>query len=672
MAEDVEKFDGPAPAHSPSLHDLDERWTIPWALLEAPPPGGGAALTWHGREGAFSHAGYSIARPMLYSSDGMPAEQEASCIDTTLPVGDPDGDGVPRLPHWATYAGLTPGQRANYLQWLASGRRSPLRDINYAFLYFYGLERHALIDRGDPEDILRVLMGLLKHYDGNASFFSSASRLAAFLFATKGIEKLKPAWFDRLFVKRAVPLHPDSISVALTWLFERGKPLPATLAFEIARQDLRCPHGAAYRSDITAFEAAFTKAYTDRFGEGMMLQRAEQEQTWKYRPVNPSLQSWTCFGKLWSVTSADVAAEQAQFAPLVEIWRGCLPSGETAGSAWVTLIDKHINSEGRVQVPVRRLAGIAGVAVAEGDSATLESSEEMMRSAALAGFELLPNPGILLRPLKWKERVALVRRPEPPHPEGESYYRAGALLLALGAAMGEVDGVVDQVEVLHVSEIVNSLYHFNDYDKHRLGVLRKRLLRFPPRLASLTRRVRAVLSVEELVEVARFLAGVAGANFHVDEDELRALRRACRTFGIGRPVLEGLLSTLLGPPGPDGRHSVHEETLARYMCETKDFAIRLGVAMQEIEIAPAGAGERGVWYVRRSNDATVEAPALKSDPYRDALYALLLRPDWTEADLIVIGEQHGMFVPGAVRGSDDWVAEVGGGLGDRLVVGDLE
>jgi len=466
-----------------------------------------------------------------------------------------------------------------------------------------------------------------------------------------------------------VPLHADSVSVALTWLYERRRPLPPTLAFEIARQDLRCPHGAAYQDNPAAFEQCFAAAYTERFGEGIMLQRSEKRHTWKYRPVNPTLQSWEHFGKLWSVTSTNVAAEQSQFAPLVELWRDC--AGETAASPWVALVDTHINTEGRLLVPVRKLAELAGVPVTDKRKLDLAESLEITRAAAGAGFELLPNPRLLLRPYKWKERVALVRRPEPPQPEGEPWYLAGALLLALGAAMAEADGEVDHIEVLHVSEIVNSLYHFNDYDKHRLGVLRKRLLKFPPHLTSLTRRVRAILTEEELAEVGKFLAGVAGSNFHIASEEMLALRRAYRAFHIPTATLDTLLKDLVAEPGPDGKHTIHEATLARLMRETRDFAARLGLSMQEIAaVEGKEAGKRGVWYARKPAkpaEATPE-PARERDPYNDALYALLQRPDWTEAEFIALGEKHGVFVVGAVKGLDAWARECSDGDSVRMAL----
>ena len=52
--------------------------------------------------------------------------------------------------------------------------------------------------------------------------------------------------------------------------------------------------------------------------------------------------------------------EQAQFEPLVAIWRAC--AGESADSPWTALVDAHLSRDGRILVPVRKLAALAGQA----------------------------------------------------------------------------------------------------------------------------------------------------------------------------------------------------------------------------------------------------------------------------------------------------------------------
>jgi hypothetical protein len=55
------------------------------------------------------------------------------------------------LDYWPFYAEIPPVSRAAYLAWLAGGRSHPDVPVGYVFLFFYGLERLALVDAAkDP------------------------------------------------------------------------------------------------------------------------------------------------------------------------------------------------------------------------------------------------------------------------------------------------------------------------------------------------------------------------------------------------------------------------------------------------------------------------------------------------------------------------------------------
>lgn len=657
---DVSPVD-PSDALPLSQHDADERWTVPWANIEG--GGGSAELVWC--EETLEFHGFTIERAQLYTAEGRPRDPEPSCIDLSLAVAS--GVGAEPVALWSGYGSLLPAQRGRYLAWLASDKKGLLEDIQYAFLYVYGLERRTLIDKADPELALRVLMRLLKHYGHDPAFFSGVSRFAAFLIATKGIEKLKPAWFARLFTPGKVPLHHDSLAAALTWLHQRKKPLSAELAFEVARQDLRCGRDGAYRADPAAFRVRFEALYRERFGEGLRLTASDRPRTWKYRPINPSLQSWEHFSTLWSVSAPDVLGEAEQFLPLLEIWSAC--RGEAAPTDWERFIQSRVGAGGRILVAIGDVAEAAGLPVGPGTSLSLAESNALLRAAAEREFDLIPEPRILLRPYRRDDRVVLLRRPEATRVDGEVYYLAGALLLALGAAMAQADGEVDQLEALHVSEVVNSIIHFNEYDKQRLGVLRKRLLRRPPKLASLARRLRAVLRPEERQEAASFLISVAGANYTLGPEERRALARAWRALDMPEEALEARLSALVSGGGKEARGPVDRALLANIMRDSRDFAAHLGRAIHDMTpLEEAEAKRRGVWYVREGVEVE-RAPegAREAEPYRDALYALIKSPGWTEEAWIALAREHGVFAQGCLLDST-WWRDVAGE--ERLIVED--
>ena len=73
--------------------------------------------------------------------------QEPALINPNLKVSREEADvTVRRMPYWPRYSEVDPIARRAYLQWLSSGRRDPAADIGYVFLFFYGLERRALLD----------------------------------------------------------------------------------------------------------------------------------------------------------------------------------------------------------------------------------------------------------------------------------------------------------------------------------------------------------------------------------------------------------------------------------------------------------------------------------------------------------------------------------------------
>ncbi|RYF37979.1 MAG: Tellurite resistance protein TerB, partial [Cytophagaceae bacterium] len=104
--------------------------------------------------------------------------QEPSLINPKLRIAKNYVDLNERLmSYWPSFHSITPQARRGYLQWLAGGRSDPLADTGYVFLFFYGLERRALIDPiydskviNEVPLIVDEVRRLLSIYRGNGSF----------------------------------------------------------------------------------------------------------------------------------------------------------------------------------------------------------------------------------------------------------------------------------------------------------------------------------------------------------------------------------------------------------------------------------------------------------------------------------------------------------------------
>lgn len=140
---------------------------------------------------AITVAGINIPGGMIYAGLSLQApngRQEPALIDPSLRASNVTVNMSERkMSYWPSYSDISPDARKGYLQWLATGRQDPAVDIGYVFLFFYGLERRALIDlKSRPEDpdltvIAQEVRRLLSIYDQNSSFHNYATKFLAYL-----------------------------------------------------------------------------------------------------------------------------------------------------------------------------------------------------------------------------------------------------------------------------------------------------------------------------------------------------------------------------------------------------------------------------------------------------------------------------------------------------------
>ena len=93
-------------------------------------------------------------------------------IDPSLPVGGSADTAGQQMNYWPRYGSMSPGSRLAFLNWMASQRNAPDTYIGYVFVYFYALERRAILERSEEDRavIEGELVRLLEIYGGNRSF----------------------------------------------------------------------------------------------------------------------------------------------------------------------------------------------------------------------------------------------------------------------------------------------------------------------------------------------------------------------------------------------------------------------------------------------------------------------------------------------------------------------
>ena len=183
---------------------------------------------------------YKLQDPMVYISNGSHREDEVSCINLQLELGQ--NSPAPRisLKTQLSYALLSPTQRANYLRWLSHGRFGALDDIGFAYLFFCGLERRLLMDRQDQVRVLEEVTRLLDTYPASGLFDAHLNLFLAFSLARLGVESIDERLFSTVFENQRLKWDESTLTllkweenllaVALARFYKKRIPLPATWA----------------------------------------------------------------------------------------------------------------------------------------------------------------------------------------------------------------------------------------------------------------------------------------------------------------------------------------------------------------------------------------------------------------------------------------------------------
>lgn len=678
---------------------------------------GRASLKWVGNGGSIKAGPYQIEDPFTYTSNGTPSQEEASCINVRLPIGQPVAEERGALGYWPQYSQLTPDQRANYLAWLAGGRKAELVDIGYAFIYFYGLERRAFVDNEDIETVLTQANRLMYRYQASRSFFGYASRFIAFVLVRVGLENLPRESFDIVFEQSLKEFDDETLAVALAWLHKANTPLPPFLAFEVARNDIRASRSVVVARVAEHFRALFYKKYADHFGDGLHLQAAARERLIEYKPASPTvLNSMSQYG-LARIRISNILGLSSQFKLLVDMWEECIeelkPLSREIGKGrdvltrqayealpealkaevdhpdrekWESFVAANTSENNIVITTVGNLAPLCGFE--QRAKLTTHQSEEMASTAGDVGFVLVPDPRVTGRGYKWDEMVALFRPEGRPDVPSDKKYRAAVLMLEMGMAVAAADGTVELEEVDQIISFLKGQFLLVPNDARRIDAYKEILVKQPPALSNLAKRLQSVLTADHLEVVCQFLVGVAAANGSIDKRERSTLRRFYTALGLPTSKLDDIIAKLLGPmpeavevqrgvPVPGEKIPARQEqpvftlnaaALHTILQETEQVAQMLGDALtasaeeeaevivteaQRVRIEPDGGQATGA-------EKSIDLPHTYTglDPrYHLVVAELLSREAWEPEDFDALARKHNFMPAGMLEAINTWSDE---------------
>ncbi|GAB7529594.1 TerB N-terminal domain-containing protein [Pseudomonas sp. 3A(2025)] len=482
---------------------------------------------------------------------------EPSFIDSSLKVHKSPVDPTDKLtPNWPTYDTLTPEARRGYLQWLAGGRCAPHADPGYVFMFFYGLERRALVDmanddagRAERAIIVAEVQRLQKLYAGYAYFQNDTARLLEHL----NLASIGPRMYAQplpAIVEDGYEI-PIPVRVALGQMAADKYPMNAPWASAWARSDPNISRRTPVFRCADLFERLFQDEYDKRFPDGLMLANNKTRLRIAYRPASSRLTvPEIAVGDIPDVTAVSGTRKKLQL--LVD---ECTTVLDSFSRYIGRNPDRHDALEGLLHLPVRlwpeharRLlhalqsrVGHEAISMSLGELAEhFKATGGLARDQVTALAKTLETLGIGMEPdvlsgsrtPKIDDVIALfATEPDEGTLRTTAAYHAAVVTLDLASAVAAADGDTCQAEVALLGQHIDSWDHLCVAHRKRLKAHLLIQLQQPPTLASLKKKLDP-LSPEEKRTIARFLAHLAQADGIVSPEEVRLLERVYKALQL--------------------------------------------------------------------------------------------------------------------------------------------
>ena len=662
------------------------------------------ALKWVNCEETAVVAGRNIGGMVYLGPDqrrgGISATSRPTIVPT-LPVAasgpDISGDG---MPYWPGYSEISPGARAAYLDWLATGRSDRRYGVGHVFLYFYGLERRFFIDSPDPHErriIIDEVDRLLQIYGDHRSvrrYFESFLDAARASLASD--EELKPRFWTAGY---ELPL---GLRVALGRRAVEGLPLNADWALS-----WYCAHpGYALRTAASRafpeFQALFSGLFAERYPAGMTMPLPKRTLRAQYQSASSEFEVGLeeYIGALPDISRITQPLNAAR--TLVEEATDSLDK-------YSRFLGRNPNGRGTIEahalLPERlwevfpssemdSLREWAGEIIGTGGLCPVEAVVERLEGAvpenigkrqltdaadALARLSvgMAPDPRFALRSPKWGEPVVLFGLPDgiTRLETVSDKYRSLLVSVAIGSFVAQADESVGESESDALAAAIGRDPDLHEGERSRLKANLKWMMAVKPDLSLLRRHLRNA-SNETSHEMGQIALSIAASDGVISGREVAALERLYTALGLETGGIYSALHSLTSaddpvtvippaegqpgfaiPPRPDPESPLRldADRVAAVMTNTAHVSALLNEIFREEDSEAEPAEDHG--------QADSEFSGL-DEKHAAFLGELISRLHWDEDEYRMLARQFRLLPEGAMETVNEWSHER---FGDLLI-----
>lgn len=657
-----------------------------------------ASYFWKSAGITLNLANITIDGGLLYFGSGLTrmdgSQPEPALIDPKLPVSDIASANYRQrlLSYWPSYSEISADARAAYIKWLVNGRCDPLTDIGYVFLYFYGLERRALVDaktdamaKAELPKIIQEVERLLEVYHDNGSFIYYANGLPDFL-KLGCAETFSPKQYLSSPPEIISGILPVSLKLALGQLAIDNEPVPADWAYAWFMADSRIRLNSPAKRCATEFKKLFIIRYYESFGNGMRLPVNKTKIKVSYRASSPSFSSYgpieikSDIPDVTVLTSrirklqalADQCAETlnaySRFLGRNPELSGTLDALlELPYSLWSEQQKHHLQTIKHTLETTKIPIAIEFTKL----KAWLPEWQTITKSRVISFINRLGEAGLVMEPdprfggaIPTSDTKVVLFIDDGSWIVPNPRYSTAALTLHLAIVVSLADGEIGRMERTLLIQQIENWLHLETVEKNRLHAHLRWLLSERPNFKTIKKRVET-LPVPAREALADFLVLIAYADHKISPNQVKVLEKIYKLLKLDAQSLYGKIHgtstdepvtirlpqptssgfAIPRPQEPDSGFQLDMHRVAALKNESKKVTDML-VSLFEQEadkgsLTPAQADE----FIVDQDDLL-----LGLDNDHSALIRLLCsRLQWTRTELEEIAADSGMMLDGALE-----------------------
>lgn len=117
-------------------------------------------LKFYSKKDTLELFGYTITNSLFYTSTSKSDMPFAIYTKSTPNFGETPSEG---LNYWPNYNQISKTQQGYFIKWLANGKPY-IEELGYAYIYYYGLEYRALVEKQDQKEVLFEIIDLVNKF----------------------------------------------------------------------------------------------------------------------------------------------------------------------------------------------------------------------------------------------------------------------------------------------------------------------------------------------------------------------------------------------------------------------------------------------------------------------------------------------------------------------------